>query len=556
MIALIADLDNDIYERVEEEQDKRGIELGVSLFGKYRDKSPIVITSPSAESIRFPCSAVFSIVYLSPITGRMALSFSSYAPGLSLRALGYDAFVICGKAKTLSYLSVGSEGTERTIAVQYSGLSAAAFESAVRKGMNEVFLAIGRAAENGVLFSQLQSGGREIQGEGLGVLLAGKNIKGISFPSFPRKDFLGSGKEERRVRERLEKGRLPKRIRRDGGGIFIDKALECGFLPVADYTLRYDPRAYYLDGKAYNERYGVYREACQDCFFSCNRRRQDDSPLPTWKESMALGSNLGFFDAESVAAIADAARSEGLSVLYTGTILSAIKAKEGALSIDECIESIHVLADGKISFHTLMDSTEAVLMEDGSPVLFDLRGSYAASIASVFSFPVLPASSILISSRHESVRSAAVMALYEEVYSLALISRGYSAMCSLSEWWGRFPSFLYTMPPIARFIAEHFRAFGLSARELEQEGMRILSIFASKPVALPDAFTLNPDSAFPCVRTLPFSLIVGTYEKEKGSLERKLKSRREKSARNLSSKSAAVGPDDERGRDGDPGLTT
>ena len=78
MIALIADLDNDIYERVEEEQDKRGIELGVSLFGKYRDKSPIVITSPSAESIRFPCSAVFSIVYLSPITGRMALSFSSY----------------------------------------------------------------------------------------------------------------------------------------------------------------------------------------------------------------------------------------------------------------------------------------------------------------------------------------------------------------------------------------------------------------------------------------------------------------------------------------------
>ena len=232
MTILAADLDNDRYERVEMDSDLSGLELGAFLFSEFSKGDPIVIIPPPADCLRFSGSAVFSIIYKSPISGRMSLSYSSFAPGLSLRLFGYDAVVVSGKAGSLSMLSVGSDGAERSVAVQYNGLSALAFEEAARKNVGDVFLSVGRAAENGVLFSSLQSGGRELQGAGLGYVFASKRIKGISFPSFPRKDLLGSGHEERRCRMRMERGRMAKRIRKEGGGIFVDAALRLGCLPV------------------------------------------------------------------------------------------------------------------------------------------------------------------------------------------------------------------------------------------------------------------------------------------------------------------------------------
>ena len=556
MTILVADLENDRYERIEKDYGRTGLELGAMLFDEYRAGEPVVIVSPSSDSIRFSGSAVFSVVYHSPFSRRMSASYSSYAPGLSLRLLGYDALVLSGKARNLSSLSIGSDGAERSVAVQYSGLSASDFESAARKNVGEVFLSVGRAAENGVLFSVLQSGGREIHGDGLGYVIAAKNIKGIAFPGFPRKDFLGNGSEERKVRRRMERGRIAKKVRKEGGGIFIDAALRLGFLPVKNYSRRYDPRAYFLDGKSYNERYGIYRESCQDCVFACYRRRQDNSLLPSWRESAALGPNLGFFGSEEVAEIADAVRAEGLSATYTGAVLGAISEKEGQLAVDDCIASIHLMGEGRVPFTTLLDIPGSICLDDGSAVPFDLRGSFPAALASIFSIPVDLCASMLIPARNLGIKSSAVMALYEGIYSLALLSEGYSPMCGISEWWGRFPSILYNVPSLARIIAHGFRAFGKKSHDLAARGLCILSLFSSDPVSIPDAFTLNPASALPDGCTVPYTLLVEAYEAEKDRLERAVKSRSEKRVRPSSRKSTAVGPDDERGRDGEPGLTT
>lgn len=554
MTILAADLDNDRYERVEMDSDLSGLELGAFLFSEFSKGDPIVIIPPPADCLRFSGSAVFSIIYKSPISGRMSLSYSSFAPGLSLRLFGYDAVVVSGKAGSLSMLSVGSDGAERSVAVQYSGLSALAFEEAARKNVGDVFLSVGRAAENGVLFSSLQSGGRELQGAGLGYVFASKRIKGISFPSFPRKDLLGSGHEERRCRMRMERGRMAKRIRKEGGGIFVDAALRLGCLPVQNYSLRYDPRAYFLDGKAYNEKYGVYRESCQDCFFACARRRQDNTLLPTWNEAASLGSCLGFFDPENVSRVSDAVREEGLSAVYAGAVLAAISA-DRALGVDECVSWVHRIGEGKAPFRTLDDIPGAVCMADGSALSLDLRGSFPHAIAAAFSIPLSLEASLLMPLRPLGVRSSAVMALYESVYSLSLISLGYPPMASISEWWGRFPSFLYSVPWAAYAIARLFRAFGRKGRNLQESGLRLLSLFSSGPHALPDAFTLNPDSAASDSRTVPYTQLVQAYEAERDRLEMTVRSRRESSERRSSSNKAAVGPSTERGREGDPGLT-
>ena len=552
MAILLADLDKDSYSRVEG-PGLTGIELGISLYREYEASSPIVLVSPSEESLRFSGSAVFSIIFHSPITDRMALTISSLPPGLSLRCLGYDAMVINGACESLSWVSVGSDGAERIDASAYTMMTSYSFEENARKNVSDSFLSIGPAAERGIIFSALQSGGREIGGEGLGYLFAKKGIKGISFPSFPRKDFLGNGKAERKARRRLERSRWSKTMRREGGGRFIDAYLRLGAMPVECYSRRFDPRVYFLDGKAFNEKYGVYPESCQDCYFACARRRDDKSPLPTWEETMALGPNLGFFSPEDVAALADETRALGLSSAMVGAMLAAM-GRNGRWTRESAIEAIRAIGSGELSA-TLRDIPGAVMTSSGLPILSDLRGSFPEAIAAAYELPLRIPASVLMPHSPLGVRSSAIMALYESVYSIALVSEGFSPMGVISQWWSRLPSFIYHVPMML-YIASHlFRAYGRKGRDLQERGLLLLDSFSSGPSRLPDAFTLHPESALDDARTLPYSQLIEAYEKEKARLERMVRSRSERRERRSSSKSAAVGPDEERGREGDPGLT-
>ena len=153
------------------------------------------------------------------------------------------------------------------------------------------------------------------------------------------------------------------------------------------------------------------------------------------------------------------------------------------------------------------------------------------------------------------VRSSAIMALYETVYSLALVSEGFSPMGVISQWWSRIPSFVYRIP-LLLYIASHlFRAYGRKGRDLQEKGLMLLNSFSLGPSRLPDAFTMHPESALDDGRTVPYTQLVEAYGKEKERLERMVRSRRERMDKHSSSKSAAVGPKEDRGREGDPGLT-
>ena len=153
MTILAADLDNDRYERVEMDLDLSGLELGARLFSEFSKGDPIVIIPPPSDCLRFSGSAVFSIIYRSPISDRIAMTISSLPPGLSLRCLGYDAMVIKGSCSRLSWIAVGSDGAECSDASGYAMMRSSEFEEKARKGINDAFLSIGPAADKGIIFS-------------------------------------------------------------------------------------------------------------------------------------------------------------------------------------------------------------------------------------------------------------------------------------------------------------------------------------------------------------------------------------------------------------------
>ncbi len=566
MSVLVINLEREETERLEADG-RSGLALSFSLYHEYEQASPIVLTAPSADAVGFPGCAFFTAVFRSPVTGKIAMASSPFAPGYSMYRLGYEAIVIIGRARKLQMLSISADGAERVNAEAFRGMPSESFENAARRNITDVFLSIGRAGENGVHYAAVQSGGAEALSKGLGCLFGWKNIKGIMFPGFMRKDSIRSSKREGRVLRRQEKNSIARRIRKEGGGVFIDASLRLGWLPVEYYTERTDPRASFLDGKAAADEYGVYPVSCQECHFSCGRRTRDNRMLPTWKESAALGANLGFYSIGNVRKIADAVREEGLAAADTGALLAYLRTLPGddytlpafrGKGVDEYVRVIHLIGSGRGLGERLSgglkDFPDAIAMGNGLPFITDIRGDKAGAVLGLLGLEEELPASLLLPPRPLSDGSGAVMALYETAYRYALISRGFSPMGAVTEWWGRLPGIIFRFTPLLRIAALLFRAYGLRGLDLLSEGMGYIEELSDGRLSLPEHFMRDPRSSFGDGATVSAQRSAGCYEREKRIALMVLKSIREKRRRPSSESSAAVGPDDERGRDGDPGL--
>ena len=567
MSVLVIHLGREETER-KEAGNLRGLELAISLYREYENQQPVIITAPSERALRFQGSAFFSVVFRSPITGRMVASSSGLAPGYSLYRLGYEAVVITGRARKMQMLSINADGAEMSPADALKGLTALEAGKEARKNMTDVSLAIGRAGENGVLYASLQCDGREVAAMGLGCLLGWKNIKAIVLPGFSRKDSIGSGLAEKRAMRHQERSRISKALKKEGGGRYIDSALRLGWLPVRYYSDRFDPRAFFLDGRAAADAYGVFPDSCQDCAFSCGRRTRDNAILPSWQECIMLGSNLGIFSLENVRKLSDAVREEGLGAVDTGALLAYLGSHPSTdyaipllrdRSVDEYVRLVHLIGENRGLSDKLSQGLrafpDAIATSDHLPILTDLRGDKAGALLVILGlYSELPVS-WLLPARPLSEKAAAIMALYECAYRLALISEGYSPMGVIPQWWGRLPSFIFSVPFLLRIAAMAFSAYGLKGRDILRKGLSLMDELRLQGGGrIHEHFSMDPESTYGDGSTVSSVKLMEYYEREKRIALRMLKSRSEKSDRPSAESNAAVGPAEERGLDGDPGL--
>ena len=564
MAVLIIHLDKEESER-RENVSSSGLPLAISLYREFELFSPIVIVAPTEEAVSFQGGTCFTVVFKSPITERMSASFSSSPVGFSLYSSGYEAVVIVGRSRKLQFLSLSSEGVLYIPAEECRGLTSLETEMRMRRSLTDVFLTIGRAGENGVLYAALQSGGKEAIGMGLGCLFGWKNLKGIMLPGFSRKDSLKNEKIHKRVRRRTEKSSICRRFRREGSSAIIDSALLLGWLPVEYYSERFDPRAYFLDGKALSDAYGVYPESCQECSFACGRRTKDNQILPSYVECIMLGSNLGFYSLESVRVIADAVRTEGLSAADTGALLANLRTLPGddytlpvfrGKGAEEYVRVIHLIGENRGLGEKLQQGLKTFPDAIGMgclPLLTDLRGDKAGAVLASLSLMYPLFASWILPKKPLSDRAGAIMALYETAYGLALSSRGFVPMGSVAEWWAKLPRFVFRFPFLLRLSALLFRAYGIKGLDILEEGIAKMDELA-KPGEIHKHFVLDPESAVGDGSTVSPVRIRAYYEREKRIALMILKSIREKRRKPSGRNKAAVGPSEDLGREGDPGL--
>lgn len=519
MAVLVINLETESSERIDY-NGLSGFDLSYKLFSDYEKGAPVVITAPSEKALAYPGSAFFTMLFTSPISGKISYEYSGLVAGYSLFRLGYEAIVIIGRMRRLGTVYLSAEGAEFVNTEALAGFPSQRFEDSARKNVTDVFLDIGRAGENGVLFASVQSGGHEVASSGLGFIFGEKNLKGICLPGFQRKDHIKDGKVEKRFMKRLEKSCKARSIKREGDGIFIDSALRMGWLPVRNYRERFNPRAYNLDGKALSDSYGVFPESCLDCPFLCGRRTSKGEMLPSWDECIAFGSNIGIFSLENVRKIADAAREEGLGIADAGALLAYLRDGHGleGKSVDEIVRIVHMMGNERI-VNSLREGVKAFSDSlhgtNFTPMITDPRGDTSGALLYSIGMRVQLAPSILFPKKPLSSEVGAMLALYETAYRCALVSLGYSPLVALVSWWERFPAFIYRSAFMTRLSSLLFRSYGIKGISVLERGIRILDIISSSSERLPERFTSDPESSYNDGRTVEYTKLVESYESEK-----------------------------------------
>ena len=555
MVVLVLDLRNGTVTEKEWKGEHLGLRCAVSLFSEYGPES-IVIGSVNPEGKNDGTVRSWNIVYRSEITEKMEISVLSTLHGYSLLRLGIAALVITGRADKLKYITLTPSKREILPIENMRAESSLSFESVV-SSLNEVCLSTGVAADKGVWFGSLQYRGRNIGGTGLGHAFFSHNLKGIVMSSFP--ETVPSCDNERRASDRTPFSRM---IHSYGEYAVIPYSLKLGWTPINNYSDRFDPRVWNIDGRSMAEKFGNYHDGCPGCSLSCRRRTRSGTSLPGWEDLLMLGPNIGLFDPSNILRIYNAVVSQGLEVPTTGAVIShilSLSPEERAIyqlkdiSVDTITAFISRLGTGSVLPKGLVSLPGAVQGYDHRPVLFDVRGAFVEAVLLSQGLDLVLPATLYFPDKPVSSEVAAVFALYETVYSLALIALGYPVSIESSLYWAKVPGIAYRNPFFARFFLRRFNAFGIKSSTLLPLGFGILEKLNLQWHPIPSRFTLDSSSSFDA-STVPLKKLQDAYDEEKLRLLISLKSSRRKRISTDGETMAKEAPSEERGSEADPGL--
>jgi len=156
------------------------------LSGKedaFSDENWLIISTGPMTGTGAPSSARFNVSGISPLTGILASSNCGGSFGIYLKKAGYDAIILKGRCKELSWLEIREDGFFFHSTAELKGLKTSQCQQKLSQLLPEKNfgkLCIGPAGENLVRYAGIVSDERSAGRTGLGAVLGWKNIKAIT----------------------------------------------------------------------------------------------------------------------------------------------------------------------------------------------------------------------------------------------------------------------------------------------------------------------------------------------------------------------------------------
>ncbi len=341
-----------------------GIGLGTSLLydlalpgvEPLAPENPLIFTSAPLAGTGLTTTAKYAVVTKSPLTGFIADSLSSSHFALELKAVGVDALVITGRARSPSWLFIGNGAVELRDARHLRGRSAADTETAVcAEAGNDAarVAAVGVAGENGVRFATISNEGRHAGRGGVGAVMGSKNLKAVALSGNARvtvADPRGVAAAAADLRKR-SLGEHTAKYREIGTVANLAVFDRLGALPTRNFRQPTFEGAEALSGESLMENSFSRRHGCASCTIRCERLFKSLSGTEQrmeYETLFALGPLCGLEEPEAVLEAARLCDAYGLDSISTGGTLAWAM---------ECVERGLLPEAGDLRF----GATEAVL---------------------------------------------------------------------------------------------------------------------------------------------------------------------------------------------------
>lgn len=368
----------------------------------------LVLAAGPLTGIGFSGSSRMSAGARSPLTGIWGQASCGGNFGPELKRCGYDALVIKGKSPEPVYLVLETDSIKLAPARDLWGKDTYQAIDVLkeRHGRQYRVLAVGPAAENGVLFGSIVNDyGHHFGRTGMGTVMASKNLKAVvarGEKEIPLKD----PERLRELREKydalLEKNGMARALRAFGTACNMEGMMVIGDVPTRNWGVGiWEEGGEKLSGISLDDQYIVTRRSCRGCAVRCKpviRVEEEpytveEGPGPEYETLGAFGTMLMNSNLAAVCKINELCNRFGMDTITCGaTIAWAMDCFEAGImnpsdwdgielrfgDIDTVIALIPKIAhrEGKLGELLSMGSRKAsgVVGEESKRFLTDTKG--------------------------------------------------------------------------------------------------------------------------------------------------------------------------------------
>ena len=299
----------------------------------------LAIAPGPLNGLYLPGAGKCSFVALSPLTGIYGDSNMGGNFGVEIRQAGYDALLITGRAKELSYLWIDDDEVTIVPAPQLRGKGALETEGRIKEdlGDHEVRVAtIGPGGENLVRFAVINCDwSRNAGRSGMGAVLGSKNLKAIAVRGSRDLPVADIGRLRQLTDEALKElasHPLFKFWQEQGLMSVIDYVNGAGVLPTRNYRELVFEGASKIDGFQMEAQYKIGDSACFGCPMACGniclvkdgRFKGAIAEGPEYETACMLGSNLGVDDFSAIVRGNQLCDDLGIDTISSGNLIGVL----------------------------------------------------------------------------------------------------------------------------------------------------------------------------------------------------------------------------------------
>jgi len=317
------------------------LDEGSALVDPLSPEAPLIFAFSPLVGSPLTTSAKFAVVNKSPLTNRFNDSLASSGFAISGKRSGCDAFVIVGRAPSLSVLVIDDGAIRLEPADDLRGDTCQAAEEKLRArlGPDYRIAAIGPAGECAVRYATISHDGRHAGRGGSGAVLGSKNIKAIAVRGTQRTEYADPHRVTELSRDLSKRsfGPATAKYRELGTASNLLTFNRFGSLPTRNFQSGTFDEAPNLAPDELSVAHARTRASCVACTIGCEHIYSlgDKGVRLEYESLFALGSLCGVSDGDVVLRAARRCDELGIDTISTGgTIAFAMECVEQGL-LDE-----------------------------------------------------------------------------------------------------------------------------------------------------------------------------------------------------------------------------